>query len=162
MAGKVMMIDPLRCTGCRECETVCSMKHEGMRESPRTRIQVIEGDFHEGFYMPSACQQCTNPPCMAVCPKGAISRDPVLERVMIRQDLCVGCKMCVSACPMGAMGFDSNLGLAYKCDLCGGDPECVHVCQPGALTYADPYDLQHPRMMESANKLYDVVRRQVA
>jgi carbon-monoxide dehydrogenase iron sulfur subunit len=162
MAGKVMMIDPLKCTGCRECETVCSTKHEGMRESPRTRIQVIASDFREGFFMPSACQQCTNPPCMAVCPKGAISRDLVLERVMIRQDLCVGCKMCVSACPMGAMGFDPNLGLAYKCDLCGGDPECVRVCQPGALGYADPYELQHPRMVESANKLYDVVRRQVA
>lgn len=162
MAGKVMMIDPLRCTGCRECETACSAKHEGMRESPRTRIQVIASDFHEGFYMPSACQQCTNPPCMAVCPKGAISRDPILERVMIRQDLCVGCKMCVSACPTGAMGFDPNLGLAYKCDLCGGDPECVRMCEPGALGYVDPCDLQYPRMMESANKLYDVVRRQVA
>jgi carbon-monoxide dehydrogenase iron sulfur subunit len=161
MAGKVMMIDPLRCTGCRECEKACSAKHEGMRESPRTRIQVITSDFHGGFYMPSACQQCTNPPCMAVCPKGAISLDPVLERVMIRQDLCVGCKMCVSACPIGAMGFDPNLGLAYKCDLCGGDPECVRVCEPGALSYVDPCDLQHPRMMESANKLHDVVRSQV-
>jgi carbon-monoxide dehydrogenase iron sulfur subunit len=161
MAGKVMMIDPLKCTGCMKCEDVCSLKHNGLRESPRTRIQVIAGDVLQGFYLPSTCQQCANPPCMAVCPKGAISRDPFLDRVTIRQDICVGCKMCVSACPTGAMGFDPDLGLAYKCDLCGGDPECMHVCEAGALGYVEPQDLQYPRMMESANKLHDVVRRQV-
>jgi anaerobic carbon-monoxide dehydrogenase iron sulfur subunit len=112
--------------------------------------------------LPSTCQQCAAPPCMAACPKGAICRDPAGERVVIQRDLCVGCKMCVSACPMGAMGFDPELGVAYKCDLCGGDPRCVRVCEPMALGYVEPYDLHHARMTESAAKLFDVVRRQVA
>lgn len=162
MTSRLLTVDPLKCTGCRECEKACSQSHLGMRESPRTRIQVMAGDMGENFYMPATCQHCAEPPCMAACPKGAIYRDPVLDRVMIRRDLCVGCKMCVSACPTGAMGFDPTIGIAYKCDLCGGDPQCVRVCEAKALTYVDPYNLHQPRMMASASKLFDVVRRQVA
>ena len=120
MTTRLLTVDPLKCTGCMECEKACSAKHQGMRESPRTRIHVIPGDARAGFYMPSTCQHCENPPWSAVCPKGAIYRDQHLQRVMIHRDLCIGCKMCVSACPTGAMGFDPNLGLAYKCDLCEG------------------------------------------
>jgi len=161
MTTRLLTVDPLKCTGCMECEKACSAKHQGMRESPRTRIHVIPGDARAGFYMPSTCQHCENPPCSAVCPKGAIYRDQHLQRVMIHRDLCIGCKMCVSACPTGAMGFDPNLGLAYKCDLCEGSPRCVDVCEPKALDFVDPCHLQLPRMVETANKLYGVVRRQV-
>jgi anaerobic carbon-monoxide dehydrogenase iron sulfur subunit len=160
MGTKLLTADPLKCTGCMKCETACSMKHRGMRESPLTRVQVIAGDVRAGFYMPSTCQHCENPPCAAVCPKEAIYRDQDLERVIILQELCVGCKMCVSACPTGAMGFDLNLGLAFKCDLCGGSPECVNVCEPKALDYVEPFHLSHPRMVETATKLYGVIRRQ--
>ena len=81
---------------------------------------------------------------------------------MIKDDLCVGCKMCVSACPTGAMGLDPDLGRAYKCDLCDGDPQCVRVCDAKALDYTEPVNLQAPRMRQSANLLYGVLRRQVA
>jgi anaerobic carbon-monoxide dehydrogenase iron sulfur subunit len=160
MSNRLLTVDPLKCTGCMKCEAACSAKHQGMRESPRTRVQVIAGDLRAGFYMPSTCQHCENPPCSAVCPKGAISRDPALERVIINQDLCIGCKMCVSACPTGAMGFDPTLGIAYKCDLCGGNPECVGVCEPRAFDYVEPFHLPYPRMAETAAKIYGVVRRQ--
>jgi len=160
MGERLMKINPLRCTGCRECETACSRNHEGMRESARTRIQVIAGDMKGRFHLPSTCQQCEDPPCMAACPKGAIHRDQVLGRVVIQRDLCVGCRMCVSACPTGSMGFDPTLGIAYKCDLCGGDPQCVRACEPRALEYVEPQNLHVPRMMESAAKLYSVVRAQ--
>jgi anaerobic carbon-monoxide dehydrogenase iron sulfur subunit len=160
MSAKLLTVDPLKCTGCMKCETACSMEHRGMRDSPRTRIQVIAGDVRAGFYMPAICQHCENPPCSAVCPKGAIYRDNTFERVMIRRDLCVGCKMCVSACPTGAMGFDPDLGLAFKCDLCEGNPACVGVCEPKALDYVEPFQLHKPRMVETATKIYGVVRRQ--
>jgi len=161
MGARLLTVDPLKCTGCMKCETACSLKHQGMRESPRTRVHVIAGDVRAGFYMPSTCQHCENPPCSAACPKGAIYRDKELARVMIHQELCIGCKMCVSACPTGAMGFDPDLGLAYKCDMCGGNPECVGVCDPRALDCVDPHQLQYPRMLEMATKLYGVVRGQV-
>jgi Fe-S-cluster-containing hydrogenase component 2 len=162
MKSKLLTIDPVKCTGCGKCEVSCTENHQGMRESARSRIQVMAGDVREGFFLPSTCQQCTEPPCMAACPNGAIYRDHAAERVVIRKELCVGCKMCVSACPTGAMGFDPDLGFAYKCDLCGGEPRCVRVCEAGALGYVEPHNLHVARMADSAAKLFDVVRRQVA
>ena len=62
--------------------------------------------------------------------KEAISRDADRLRTVIDYNLCVGCRMCVYACPFGAMGFDADRGRPYKCDLCGGDPLCVKFCEP--------------------------------
>ncbi|OGP60123.1 MAG: hypothetical protein A2162_00240 [Deltaproteobacteria bacterium RBG_13_52_11b] len=161
---RFLSIDPLKCTGCMECETACSVKHAGKkRGAARSRIQVLGGgtDAHN-FHFPVTCQQCTEPPCMAACPKNAIHRDPVSGRVLLDDHLCVGCKMCVSACPTGAMGFDSDLGIAYKCDLCGGDPQCARVCQPKAIEYESAEKLPYARMIQSASKLYQVIRNQSA
>ena len=72
---------------------------------------------------------------MTVCPREAIYRDNAEGRVMVDYDRCISCKMCVAACPFGAMGFDSERRSVHKCDLCNGDPQCVRFCFPGALTY---------------------------
>jgi len=160
---RFLSIDPLKCTGCRECETACSMKHAGKKRSARARIQVLgDGTGPHDFHFPVTCQQCTDPPCMAACPKNAIHRDPESGRVLLDDNSCVGCKMCVSACPTGAMGFDADLGIAYKCDLCNGDPQCARVCQPEAVEYEPVEKLPHARMVQSASKLYQVIKNQMA
>jgi len=139
------------------------MKHAGKKRSGRPRIQVLSGGSEpRDFHFPVTCQQCTEPLCMTACPKKAIHRDPVSGWVVLDDSACVGCKMCVSACPTGAMGFDAELGIACKCDLCGGDPECARVCQPRAIEYEPPEMLQFERMAQSASKLYQVIRNQVS
>jgi Fe-S-cluster-containing hydrogenase component 2 len=95
---------------------------------------------------------------MAVCPEEAIYRDQELDRVMIDSKRCIGCKMCVSACPTGAMGFDPDRGRAFKCDLCDGAPECVRVCEEKALDYLESFKYNDMRVKESAGKLYGVLR----
>jgi anaerobic carbon-monoxide dehydrogenase iron sulfur subunit len=160
---KFLSIDPTRCTGCMECEGACSIKHAGKRRSGRPRIQVLGGGTEaRNFHFPVTCQQCADPPCMAACPRNAIRREPELGSVVLDDNLCVGCKMCVSACPTGAMGFDSDLGLAYKCDLCSGDPQCAHVCEPKAIEYAPVERIHDLRMIQSAFKFYQVIRNQVS
>ena len=109
-------------------------------------------------FFPIACKQCENPPCLATCPKEAIYRDVTLDRVLIDRQKCVGCGMCVSACPFGAMRLDKLKAKSYKCDLCNGDPECVKVCEPGAILYKDIEMLKMPNMVHAAGKLARLVK----
>ena len=74
MSKKMLVMDPEKCTGCRLCEIVCSVKHTGVSNPARARIHVIKWD-NEGFYMPMRCQQCKDAPCKAACPKDAIYLD---------------------------------------------------------------------------------------
>ena len=153
VASKLLLIDPFKCNGCKECETACSTRHSGYRRIGRKRIEVkgiASGD--ENFFVPFTCQQCADPPCMAVCPKKAITRDLDLARVVIDTSLCVGCRLCVSACPTGSMAFAHDFGFPYKCDLCDGEPQCVRVCEKKALEYVEPHRFQRERAQQHAAK----------
>jgi Fe-S-cluster-containing hydrogenase component 2 len=134
--SKMITITQKSCTGCRQCELVCSVKHTGTSNPARARIHVIKWEG-EGFYLPMICQQCLEPACAAVCPKDAISRDKVLGRMVVDRDLCIVCKMCAMACPFGAIGIDIKEERVIKCDLCDGDPTCVKFCEAEALKFVD-------------------------
>ena len=161
MTTKVLSVNPKNCNGCRDCETACAARFSDDANPAYSRIRVIDGNSEGTFFLPTTCQHCDDPPCMAVCPNAAIYRDNELNRVVINLNLCIGCKLCVSACPFGAMGFDNSKGFAFKCDLCDGDPKCVGACETAALEYIDGHKLNHARMRESADKHYAVLRHQV-
>ena len=72
--GKVLMLDMEKCTGCRTCELVCSVKHEGAANPSKSRIKIVKWEW-EGRYVPMSCQQCVDAPCGQVCPVAAITRD---------------------------------------------------------------------------------------
>ena len=162
MIKKKLTINPLKCTGCGDCEQACAAKHEHTDDIEKSRIRIIRGNDGDGFCLPSTCQHCENPPCLAVCPQEAIYRDLELDGVLIDTKRCIGCKMCVTACPFGAMGFNADRGRAYKCDLCDGETECVRVCKEKALDYVNDYMLNDVRLRESAGKYYGVIRHQIA
>jgi Fe-S-cluster-containing hydrogenase component 2 len=113
----------------------------------------------EGFELPMLCQQCEEAPCIAVCPKDAFSRDPALGRVTLNYDLCIGCKMCVTACPFGGMGIDIVARRVIKCDLCDGDPTCVRFCDPGALQFIPPSSVNLMKKRDAGLKLSEVMKR---
>ena len=157
MNTKVLLSDPKKCNGCGLCRTACSLGHEGVCNPERSRMRVIEMDLN-GHYLPFACQQCEDAPCARACPKEAISRDNALVRTMVDYNLCVGCGMCVHACPFGAMGFDDERGRPFKCDLCDGSPLCVGFCTPEALKYEAARKINFPKIREAARK-YTGIRR---
>ena len=161
MDTKVLVTDPTKCNGCKECQIACSRKHTGLDTGEFSRIHVLEAGKGD-FFLPITCQHCENPSCMAVCPEKAIYKDEGLNRVMINQDLCIGCQLCVSACPTGAMAFHEGRAKAFKCDLCGGDPECVRACEPKAVDYVNAHQLQYPRLREAAGRLCGMGQKRAA
>ena len=155
---KVLMVDHSKCTGCRLCEVVCSVKKNGAVNPTRARIAVIKWETI-CVETPMLCQQCESAPCMAVCPVKALARDEGIGRVTIDYDLCIGCRFCVAACPFGAMGVDSLARKVIKCDLCDGDPTCVKFCETKALQYVEASTVNRAKMRETAEKLSELVRK---
>ena len=154
---KLLTIDPGKCTGCRNCELVCSVHHYGVSNPSLSRIQVVKWE-HIGVYVPMSCQQCEDAPCLEVCPKDAIHRDDALDSIAINNDLCIGCKMCVAACPFGAMRWNSRRSRVFKCDLCNGDPQCVRFCYTKAVDYQPASKISSACMRQAAENLARAAR----
>jgi Fe-S-cluster-containing hydrogenase component 2 len=73
---------------------------------------------------------------MHACPLNIIKREKT-GAIVVDEEKCVGCGLCVQSCPYGAITVDPITKRALKCDLCNGDPECVKHCPGGALSYLD-------------------------
>lgn len=159
--AKVLMIDPEKCTGCRLCELVCSVKHEGVSNPARSRITVVKWEM-QGRYVPMTCVQCDSPVCGEICPVGAIYRDETAGMVRVDHDRCIGCKVCITVCPFGGMGFDPIGKKVIKCDLCHGMPQCVRFCETGALDFVDAEKVSTIRQRAAAEKFSSTIRKVAA
>lgn len=150
--AKALYIDYHKCTGCRLCELVCAVSHDGISNPVRSRIRVLKWEA-EGLYIPMSCQQCQDAPCMNVCPVKAISRDDELGRVSVDYDACIGCRSCVSVCPFGAMNFNATDKQVFKCDLCDGDPQCVRFCEEKAVDFIEADDICNSKRRDAAERV---------
>lgn len=132
-------VDIEKCTGCGTCELMCSFRHHGEFNPLKSRIHKT-AYVEEALAIPILCRQCEDPWCARACPAGAISKgiDELSGAtvVTVSEDKCVGCKMCMLACPYGSIAVGDK-GVAEKCDLCDGAPECVKFCARGALSFRD-------------------------
>lgn len=155
--AKVLLVDYEKCTGCRECELVCGIQHEGVSNPARSRIKVIKREW-EGIYIPITCQQCETAPCMTICPMRAISRDQELNRVVVDYDICIGCRSCIAVCPFGAMSYNALTQKVMKCDFCDGDPQCVRFCETKAIRYADATEQSINKQVAIADKFVTFVQ----
>lgn len=129
-------VDINKCTGCRMCETACTMYHTGRVNRNMARIKVINL-FHSGIDGPVVCQQCKERFCMD-CPSDAITLGKHGE-VIISPTLCTLCGKCERNCPIGAIQIFKNF--VYVCDLCGGSPKCVEACTEGAISFVQDSEI---------------------
>ena len=159
--AKVLQINHEKCTGCRLCELVCAVRHDGISNPIRSRIRVMKWES-EGVYIPMACQQCQDAPCLHGCPVGAISRNEHTGIVEVDHDVCIGCRTCVSVCPFGGMSFNGIDNKVIKCDLCDGDPQCVRFCEVQALEFVESSDVSISKKREAAQRLYTAEKKATA
>lgn len=147
--SKVMIVNVERCVGCHSCELACALAHTKAGdlakaiqngEKPGIRIAV---EVYGNKPVPLHCHHCEVAACMMVCPSGAIHRKGEREPVLVDQDKCIGCKMCVQACPFGMMTINTSGKGVLKCDLCihrleqGMNPACVTACPTKAVLYVE-------------------------
>jgi Fe-S-cluster-containing hydrogenase component 2 len=96
---------------------------------------------------------------MNICPTGALYRKEKDGMVLVRSDVCIGCAMCVSVCPAGAITLDLMEGTATKCDLCDGEPRCVAYCPAKVLRLTDAEQVSGKRMRAFARSLVNAEER---
>ncbi len=133
---KAVLVDIDRCMGCYNCERVCFFQHESRLADPLARI-FVHIDMDRRRIFTATCLQCETAWCMCACPVQALTHDPITQAVVVDATMCVGCGMCVVACPFGYMQLAPHPLRAVKCDLCGGSPKCVDACMAGALFVGD-------------------------
>ena len=92
-----MAIDLERCVGCQACATACKIANNLPKDitynTVYTRSSADQDDFGTAVvhgatandnafgefpncvleFLPVQCQHCGNPPCLGVCPTGAVS-----------------------------------------------------------------------------------------
>ncbi|MFX1254625.1 MAG: 4Fe-4S dicluster domain-containing protein [Promethearchaeota archaeon] len=154
---KILYVEPEKCSGCRTCETVCSLNHEKVYNPARARIHVVKWE-NAGLYIPVVCQHCETAVCEIVCPMQAIQPDKTTGALRIDYDLCVNCKLCLKTCPFAGIRISKG-GKVVKCDMCGGDPVCVKNCEPGALQYLDATTINLRKSRAAAEKFSETMKK---
>jgi len=165
-----MVIDLRRCDGCQsigkppQCTQACIEGH--FAPQPMEWIEIYEAPIagRATQFIPTPCQHCQNAPCVNVCPVGATFHTPE-GTVLIDQQRCIGCRICMEACPYDRrffnwgtapqppetlfMQYDAEhqspaiKGTVMKCDLCpdmaraGRLPYCAAACPNKAIYYGD-------------------------
>lgn len=148
------------CIGCRACAAACKDKNDLAIGKKFRRVYDYAGggwSVEDGvctyedvfvYSLSTSCNHCENPICVANCPTGAMTKRPEDGVVYVREELCVGCKMCVMSCPYHQPRYDEARGCSTKCDLCrslidaGENPACVDACVTRALQWGDIEELR--------------------
>lgn len=150
---RMIVIDPEKCLACRTCELECAIEHSKSKEFkkainekplPEPRINV---ESYEGIVTPLQCRHCEDAPCVKACPTKALERENTESPVLIKDELCIGCKLCIIACPFGVINMNADSKVAIKCDLCaerlkrGEVPACVEGCPTKAIKFIPTKDV---------------------
>jgi Fe-S-cluster-containing dehydrogenase component len=109
--------------------------------------------LEEAYFVPTVCLQCERPYCALICRVGALNKNPETGVVERDKNRCIGCKLCLIACPFGNLTFVN--GVSAKCDLCNGNPTCVKVCNWGALSFEEADEIGAGKRVFVANRVYE-------
>ena len=138
-------IDQRTCIGCHACTVACKTEHEVPLGQFRTWVKYVDSgtfpDTTRSFGV-MRCNHCTDAPCVKICPTQALFKreDGIVD---FDNELCIGCKSCMQACPYDAIYIDAETHTAAKCNMCahrvdeGLEPACVVVCPTHSIWVGD-------------------------
>jgi carbon-monoxide dehydrogenase iron sulfur subunit len=165
--SKKITVNIERCLGCHTCELACAIAHSSAAlkaweaggweatadpalAAPALAVAIAAAGEKPGYRIhvehfgpksiPLSCQHCEEAACVLACPTGAVRRLSPGKPVLLEEARCIGCSMCVQACPFGVMAMRPGGKVAFKCDLCitrlakGFQPACVSSCPTRALS----------------------------
>jgi molybdopterin-containing oxidoreductase family iron-sulfur binding subunit len=157
------VIDLRKCDGCEKCTKACQTTHSLAKDQKWINVYRITDASGQTHPMPRLCMHCENAPCVRVCPVAATFKNAE-GVVLVNQDICIGCRTCMAACPYEARYFNwseppaatslfehampefpvpQQKGTVGKCILCvhntqmGKLPACVDACTMEALYIGD-------------------------
>lgn len=159
----VFVMDLRTCDGCEACTKACQEMHHLAEDQTWIKVFKLESAGGAEVFMPRSCMQCEVAPCVSVCPVGASFKSPD-GITLVDENICIGCRMCMAACPYGARYFNWSeppkgpaglgkptpefpvpqiKGTVGKCVMCVHNlrfnklPRCIEVCSMGALYVGD-------------------------
>ena len=99
--GEALVINLEKCVRCNACVESCVAVHaDGVPRLSKSgfRVAAEANTTSKPISLVTSCYHCKTPGCMMACSYGAIRRDPQ-GLIRIVGENCVGCAMCVDACP---------------------------------------------------------------
>ena len=164
------LIDTTLCIGCRSCEAACNEVNnlpppkvsfedksvfEKIRRPDAQSFTVVNRfpDPDPGgppIYVKRQCMHCNEPACASACLVSAFKKTPEAA-VIYNQDLCIGCRYCMIACPFSIPAYEYDNAFTpkvRKCTFCydritkpGGLPACAEACPVEAITFGKRSEL---------------------
>jgi len=175
---KAILVTPEACIGCRACQVACKSWNQlsaikttnsGTYQNPPDLasaafniIQYNEVPSQDNpvrwLFVSRRCMHCEDAGCLNICPSGALYRTAE-GAVAYDREKCIGCKLCVTACPFDVPRYDAENKMT-KCHLCfdriaaAMEPACVKTCPTGALKYGDRDELISTAKNEGFGTVY--------
>jgi formate dehydrogenase iron-sulfur subunit len=167
-----MLTDLSLCVGCRKCEWACKdanglpdngpmeayadtsvFEHERRPDADNFTVVNRYPPAQPGGHpvdVKKQCMHCFEPACASACLVAAFRKTPE-GPVVYNEDVCIGCRYCMIACPFSipAYTYDDPFSPAVrKCTMCfdkitkeGGVPACAKICPEEAITFGKRSDL---------------------